>query len=84
MSIDNEVPIGGVLGDEEILDGVSAITPEAVADPEPESEVIATVSKIDAQKYLRGLKMQSNEDCSNTLQFTASIEQEMEVLKNPI
>ena len=52
MSIDNEVPIGSVLGDEEILAGVSSITPEAVADPEPKSEVIATLSKSDNQKFL--------------------------------
>ena len=45
------------LGDEEILAGVSAITPDDVAHPEPESEVIATVSKSDAQKYLQGLKI---------------------------
>ena len=51
MSIDNEVPIGGVLGDKEIRAGVSAIKPDDVAESEPESEVIATVSKSDAQKY---------------------------------
>ena len=57
MSIDNEVPIGSVLRDEEILAGVSAITTEAVADPEPVSDVIATVSKTDAQIFLRGLNI---------------------------
>ena len=53
-----------------------------MADPEPESEVIITVSKSDAHKYLRELKfflMQSHEDCSDALQFLANIEQEMEV-----
>ena len=60
--------------DEEILAVASAITPEA--------EVIATVSKSDSQKYLRGLNiflMQSTEDRSEALQFRASIEQKMEV-----
>ena len=33
MSIDNKVQIGGVMGNEEILAGVSAITPESVANP---------------------------------------------------
>ena len=49
MSIDNEVLIGIVLWDEENLAGVSEITPKA--DPEPESEVIATFSKSDAHKH---------------------------------
>ena len=72
LSIDNEVPVGGILTDEEIL---AELTPEPACE-EPESEIPPVyVWKHEAiqgiQRMQMYLFMQSTEDRSDALKFLA-------------
>jgi len=81
LSINNEVPVGGVLTNDEIL---SELALESVA-KEPESEILpVVVSKHEATQHLQALQiyfMQSSEDRSDALKLLASIEKELEPKK---
>ena len=81
LSIDNEVPVGGILTDEEIL---AELATEPTTE-EPESEIPPdVVTKHEAIQGLQKLQMylmQSSEDRSDALKFLASIEKDMEPKK---
>ena len=83
LSIDQDVPVGGVLSDEEILAELTPGPIEAPAEDHVESPPVI-VSKCEAMKHLQGLKlffMQSSEDKSDAINFLAGIEKDLEVTK---
>jgi len=76
LAIDNHVPFCGVLTDEEIIAQIQS-TSEPEPEPESEQELVANISKSEANKHLQALKMflmKSSNDHSEMLKSLATIE----------